>query len=629
MRSIRSAAGPLVSLGALGLLVAPAAAQFTLASGALPAQSSWTDGVELADVDGDGDVDVLFANGSGYGAGGALPQHLFLNDGSGTFTAAHSQLNVASFNAKMVIAEDLDGDGDLDLAYAVESGFPGPTQTPRILINDGTGNFADESATRLPPVTMASFCVCAGDVDDDGDLDLVFTDGGTFAGVPSQAHLFENDGAGFFTDATAAEMPVDLYNAQDATLFDWDGDFDVDITLSGKGAAGNRSRLYLNDGTGSFVKSTILDGLGTGNTYEIDWGDLDGDDDLDGLVQSISGVSEGVAYNGIGSITTAVLPSPNGDDDNEMAGLDYDNDGDLDVLVGSLGTSGEKLYRNDGGGAFTNVNGLVQTQLDSTLDLGIADLDGDDDYDFVTGQGESGNFTNKVYLSAGPADSRPPRILGSDTPAYDPLATVFHARTQDAIQDDGGAGFVVGAYRAWQGTSAGVAQLAGQAFHQGGGSWRARVPTLPGAPGLAFCWSFTDAAGNRTEEVQSLGTVLDWNDLENAHAGLAGLPALAGTGTPTAGGGFSIQLTNARPFSVGALVVGSSTFFVPFLGGVLVPKKSALVAYFTDGSGSANLPLGWPAGLPGCSVLYFQAFTKDSAASHGWSFSNALAGIQR
>ena len=334
---------------ALTLGTAPLAAQqFVYDDPALPPGTIWTDGVELVDIEGDGDIDILFANGSTYGAGGAQPQELFLNDGTGNFTAAHSQLNVANFNAKMVIAEDFDGDGDLDLMYAPEGPYPATTQIPRMLINDGAGNFTDESNTRIPPITMASFCVCAGDVDDDGDLDVVFTDGATFFGQPTQARLYLNDGNGFFTDATGTNLPADTYNAQDVTLFDWELDFDIDIALSGKGATGKRSRLWRNLGGGTYGAVNVLNNLGTGQTYEIDWADLDGDGDLDGLVQSIAGVNEGVTYNNLSSVTNFTLPSPNGGDDNEMAGLDYDDDGDIDVLAGSLSNSGEKLWRNDG-----------------------------------------------------------------------------------------------------------------------------------------------------------------------------------------------------------------------------------------------------------------------------------------
>ena len=334
-----------------------AAQQFTYDAAAHSSGNIWTDGVELADIEGDGDIDILYANGSSYGAGGFQPQHLFLNNGSGMFTAAHGQLNVANFNAKQVIAEDFDNDGDLDLMYAPEGPYPSTTQLPRMLINDSTGNFTDESASRLPALTMASFCVCAGDVDDDGDMDVVFTNGATFGGVPTQARLYLNDGGGFFTDATATNMPVDSYNAQDVTLFDWEGDFDLDIALSGKGSGGKQSRLYRNDGTGTFAVSSVLDAVGTSSTYEIDYADLDGDGDLDGLVQSVSSSGftaiEGWFVNNGSSVTTGDFPAPNGSDDNEMAGVDYDNDGDIDAFIGSLGST-ERLYRNDGGFTWSN-----------------------------------------------------------------------------------------------------------------------------------------------------------------------------------------------------------------------------------------------------------------------------------
>ena len=107
--------------------------------------------------------------------------------------------------------------------------------------------------------------------------------------------VFVGDGTAVFTDATASRMPVDNYNAQDVILLDFDGDFDIDIALSGKGQSGKRGRLYLNDGAGNFSISAAMNNVGSGATYEVDWGDLDGDGDFDAAVQSISGQSEGWA----------------------------------------------------------------------------------------------------------------------------------------------------------------------------------------------------------------------------------------------------------------------------------------------------------------------------------------------
>jgi len=473
------------------------AQQFTYNAAALPAQNIWTDGVVLVDVDADGDRDIVFANGSSYGGtgtAGAQPQHLFLNNGSGSFVAAHAQLNVANFNAKMVIAEDFDKDGDPDLMYA--SGSTG--SPPRILVNNGFGTFSDETGTRIPTFATnpRSFCVAAGDVDDDADLDVVLTDGGTFGGIASQAFLLLNNGAGVFSNATATHMPVDLYNAQDVTLFDFDADSDIDITLSGKGATGKRSRLYLNDGTGHFTVNTVLDALGTGSTYEIDWAELDRDWDLDGLVQSISGINEGVARNdGVSSpVVPTTFPSPNGSDDNEMAGLDYNNDGRMDVLIGSLGST-ERLYRSDGIGLWTNDNAAIQAQADATLDLAIGDLNGDGRHDFVTAQGESGNFTNKVYMNNGPIDTLAPRFLRRPKGTIKNPQTVLHCQVQDAIMDDGYVDNYVVTYT-YVTTGVGAGSGGGQAFHQGCGQWRAEVPSPVGTATITISWTATDQAGN-------------------------------------------------------------------------------------------------------------------------------------
>jgi hypothetical protein len=475
------------------LSVASSAQQFSLVGGGIPGVAVWSNGVELADVDGDGDIDVLFANGNGYGAGGALQQHLFLNDGSGGLTAAHANLNVGNFNAQMVIAEDFDGDGDKDLMYAPEGPFPATNQVPRILINNGAGVFSNQSAARLPAITMAAFCVAAGDVDNDGDLDVVFTDGATFGGVPTQARLYLNDGNGFFSDATAARMPADTYNAQDVTLLDWDGDYDIDIALSGKGQTNKRSRLYLNDGTGHFVVSNALDQVGTGSTYEVDFGDLDGDRDADAMVQSISGMNEGWARNE-GPTTAATkftFPNPNGQDDNEMAGMDYDNDGDLDVFVGSLGFT-EKVYRNTGASFVSTSSSVIQSQSDPTLDLGFADLNGDKRYDMVTAQGEFGNHTNRWYMNSGPVDSRAPRYLRIEQPSLVAPETVFRAQIRDAISDDGHVNATVSySYSTIDGASG-----SGQAMHQGSGMFRGTVPTTAATTQATVTWTATDAAGN-------------------------------------------------------------------------------------------------------------------------------------
>jgi hypothetical protein len=612
----------------LALAPSAMAQQFQVSATALPAQALWTDGVAIADLDADGDNDIVFANGNVYGgagAAGALAQHLYLNNGTGTFTAAHAQLNVINFNAKMVVAEDFDNDGDLDLMFA--SGSTG--SPPRLLLNNGSAVFTDVTASNVPALALRSFSLCAGDVDDDGDLDVVVTDGGTFGGVASQARLLINNGAASFTDATATRMPVDLYNCQDVTLFDFDGDLDIDIALSGKGSGGLQGRLYLNNGAGVFSINTVMNGVGTGATYEVDYGDLDGDNDLDAMIQSVTGQSEGWARNdGTGvAMPEFTFGGTNGGDDNEMAGFDHDNDGDLDVFVGSLAAGGEKVYVNNAA-VFTNAAGVIQVQGDSTLDFGFGDLNGDKRYDMVTAQGESGNFTNKIYFNNGPVDNVRPIFLRAPAPAsIGTSGTRFYCQTQDAVQDDGKPWTTVAYEYTLFGTT--VTCGTGIAYHQGGGQFRAVVPSNAQTVGIQLFWRATDPVGNaRTSPAVNIGNLSPWRDLGNALAGVSGNPALTGVGSFAGGTNVSLNLANGAPSTAGFLIVGGSAINLPLLGGTLVPSPDVLFPYSTDGSGNGSFSILYPTGKPDCVTFYFQVWLVDAAGPQGVSASNALTGTQ-
>ena len=617
---------------ALALSASVTAQQFTYNAAALPAQNIFTDGVELVDVDADDDLDIVFSNrgGSGigpYGTGNPAAQHLFINDGTGTFSAGHAQLNVANMAAPMVIAEDFDNDGDPDLMYARDSVWPAPTAPPVILINDGTGNFTDETASRIPlGFNMTGFGICAGDTDNDGDLDVVVTNGGTFNGVATQARLLQNDGTGVFTNITATNMPVDTYNAQDVTLLDVDNDFDIDILLSGKGATGKRSRLYLNNGSGVFSINTSFDALGSSGTYEIDYADLDGDSDFDAFIQSNSGFTEGWGQNiGTGGAWPEVnIAGPN-QDDNEMGCFDYDNDGDLDLIAGSLGGS-ERAYNNNGA-VFTLTAGVFQAVSDSTMDMAFGDLNGDGKYDFVTAQGEA-NHVDKVYMNSGTADTLAPVYKLVETPAaIGASETVFRARVQDAISDDGHVNATL--TYAWVTTGTGASSGSGDATPQGGGQWRAAVPTNPGTLSVSLTWTATDAAGNSANHgpivVNAAGD--PWTDLGGGLAGVSGIPLLVGTGPLTTGSAGSLALSGAAPSAICSLFISLASTPAPFKCGTLVPVPIAFqFMLFTNGSGNLNLAWpSWPNGLSGASV-YFQHAIADGAAICGVSISNAVRG---
>src|SRR5207249_2862794 len=103
---------------------------------------------------------------------------------------------------------------------------------PLLLINDGTGHFTDETASRLPNITLSSSRAEFADVDNDGDLDLYIVNGGTSRFGTAQGKLYLNDGTGHFTDVTTARMPnVNVGQPMDCIFGDIDGNFSLDLRI--------------------------------------------------------------------------------------------------------------------------------------------------------------------------------------------------------------------------------------------------------------------------------------------------------------------------------------------------------------------------------------------------------------
>ena len=375
--------------------------------------AEYTNQLTIGDIDNDGDLDILFFNGGGFGSPTApLRQRVFINNGSGFFTD-ESVPRMGSFAGRCRGGElgDIDNDGDLDLILAQDFNVQ-----PGLFINDGAGFFTDVSATQLPAMTLSSSRAQFGDIDNDGDLDLYITSGTTSRFTCGQYRVYVNDGAGFFTDETAARHPIaNVCNNMDCIFGDIDNDFDLDIKTASTGT--NNSRLYRNDGTGVFTLDATVPP--DSSCYSYDFGDIDGDGDLDLIgVNGGTGATEILLVNdGTGSysnVSGQISPNPQ-QDDNDSKFFDYDDDGDLDLLIARLGSGGEKIYNNDGNGNFTQVFGLITVVADSSLDIMVADLDNDGDLDIVTAQGESGNFENRIYINVtGPADTHAPRIIRTE-----------------------------------------------------------------------------------------------------------------------------------------------------------------------------------------------------------------------
>ena len=170
--------------------------------------ADWTNKVEIADINGDGRPDLLFANGGNYSTPGTPEMNrAFVNSGPGMqFEDRSAQVFGATPNlARVIKARDLNGDGITDILV----GTTYQTQS-RLYLGTGQGRVSrshgDAPAGEPPSVGDLEF----GDVDGDGDLDVVLADwgpGNNMTNDGGRTRLWLNDGTGRFTDATATRMP--------------------------------------------------------------------------------------------------------------------------------------------------------------------------------------------------------------------------------------------------------------------------------------------------------------------------------------------------------------------------------------------------------------------------------------
>lgn len=459
-----------------------------------PNPTDYTNQLTIGDIDNDGDLDIIFANGGNFSSPGAPQvQRVYINDGAGIFTDESASRLGFSALCRGVELGDIDGDGDLDLIFAQDF-----NRLPHLFTNNGNGFFTDVTDMQLPNITLSSSRAQFGDVDNDGDLDIYITSGSSNNRFGcGQYRLYLNDGEGFFTDETVGHLPIgNVCSNMDCIFGDIDGDFDLDVKTASTG--NNNSRLYRNDGTGVF---SLVAEIPPDNTcYSYDFGDINGDGDLDLLGINAGGGSTELLLENDGSgaftnISGQISPNQNLDD-NDSKFFDYDNDGDLDLIIGRLGSGGERIFNNDGDGNFTQVSGLITIIGDSTLDIMVADLTGNGKLDIVTAQGESGSFQNRIYINSGPADTFAPSIIRTEQlKDTDDTQGPYVVRTVIYDQVTSDRGFFDKGITLNYSVAAGPAEEVPMKW-SGNSLWRGEIPGQPSG-GLVEYWvSAVDYANN-------------------------------------------------------------------------------------------------------------------------------------
>ncbi len=343
------------------------------------------------DYDNDGDLDLLITGETAI-PGYRTNTRLYRNDG-GTFAEVSTGFPGVSVGA--AAWGDYDNDGDLDLLLA----GVGESQLVASVYRNDSGAFVDIGAGL---VGIRDGAAVWGDYDNDGNLDIAI--GGCDDGFPTcnystATRIYRNQGESTFSDIGAGLPGV---YASSLAWGDYDNDGDLDLLAAGSTISSTISSLYRNDGGGVFTDS--IAGFPAVQYGAVAWGDYDNDGDLD-LVLAGSSLSGQIArvYRNDGGTFTDVNAGLAGVVHSTVAWGDYDNDGDLDLLLSGQETEQlyqqiTRVYRNDGDGVFTDiVAGLPGLYYSSNA---WGDYDNDGDLDFaVTGLSDADGLVSRIYRS--------------------------------------------------------------------------------------------------------------------------------------------------------------------------------------------------------------------------------------
>ena len=334
--------------------------------------------VVWGDYDNDGYLDILFA---GYGGSGSA---IYRNNRDNTFINQSGINNLPPAQNGAVAWGDFDNDGDLDIL------FTGSGESS-IYRNNGDNSFSELAGTSFIGVNHSSAAWC--DFDNDGDLDLILAGSSTSSGTITK--IYRNNGNSTFTEQPGISLP----GISDGSIScgDYNNDGYIDILLTGN----NISKIYRNNGNFTFTEQTGIS-LPDIRYSTASWGDYDNDGYLDILLTGDASsdiISKIYRNNGNNTFTEQNQISLTGVQYGSVAWGDYDNDGDLDILLtGELhNITFSKIYRNDGSNTFSE-----QTKINLTgvkySSVSWADYDNDGDLDILLTGDESGSSNPKISV---------------------------------------------------------------------------------------------------------------------------------------------------------------------------------------------------------------------------------------
>nr|WP_321413679.1 FG-GAP-like repeat-containing protein [uncultured Allomuricauda sp.] len=344
--------------------------------------------VASADLDGDGDLDVVGI----LTDGGHREAKVVWFENTGSFNFTGHLVRILPYNSpyahSAVSVVDLNGDGDIDLltASAIENSF-------NYYENDGNGSFTNFVISNDPEYANHASHIDYVDMDGDGDIDVI----GTLFRSPKYL-WFENDGNENFAPHVIEDTYLLIDGASSIDAGDVDNDGDIDLV----GASGESQRIlwFENDGSQNFTTLVLeSDNQYTADVNTVEFSDMDHDGDLDVLASASNSFSSGLYWFENGgnenptnrfrdsfdnsSATIIANSGVSGIANRGVGAADFDGDGSIDVYASSNKTF--HWFKNDGSSLNFSENFINTSYLaEGMTSMNGGDLDGDGDIDFAS-----------------------------------------------------------------------------------------------------------------------------------------------------------------------------------------------------------------------------------------------------
>lgn len=348
--------------------------------------SSFPTDIAIADINGDAASDMLVSVTSK-----SASVAVFINNGDGTLQDA--QVYGARDSLRSIAVADLNGDTYRDIIAGGEGFFS-------VYLNDGTGAFSEPVDYDIPNNAWADDIV-ACDIDNDKDTDIVLATAPFTSYLYAKVYVFANDGNGSF-DKTRAVISFNSEDVRSVIAGDLDNDGDIDLaatTWTNKYnyyySANSDIRILINDsGDGSTwsIDKYSVRNTNHGNPPEhVMVGDYDGDGDLDvsfTIGRSVEMCIDMLKNDGSGTFTwTPSVWKSRSAWDAITCSADYTGDGDIDIFVGTdADWPNQKMLSNrDNESGFDEITIPVSTEWSHLLTAGTGDLNGDSLRDYMIG----------------------------------------------------------------------------------------------------------------------------------------------------------------------------------------------------------------------------------------------------